>query len=120
MGEVITVSSEIQAIAAEYFEYYFQKRWKMWINRQIPRHILPKLNQEDISKLNLSITIHEVWIVNMKDRGLDRLPNKFLEPFKEMPTPVLFKLTHEREREGTLFTSLYEAWYLNQIMTQKQ
>jgi hypothetical protein len=48
----------------------------------------PKMNQEDISHLNRSITLNEIGTAIM---------------------PILLKLFHELERDGTLPKSFYET-----------
>jgi hypothetical protein len=72
------------------------------------------LNQEDIKHLNSPITCSENKAVirrlpTKKRPRPDGFTAKFYQNFKEELTPVLFKLFQEREREGTLPNSSYEA-----------
>jgi hypothetical protein len=74
----------------------------------------PKLNQEDINYLNRSITHNEIKaaiksLSKKKSPGPDGFSAEFHQTFKEELIPMLLKLFHEIEREGTLPNSSYEA-----------
>jgi hypothetical protein len=73
----------------------------------------PKLNQEDSSHLNRSITHNEIEeaIKNLPEKkspGPDRFSAEFCQTFKEI-IPILCKLSNEIEREGMLPNSLCET-----------
>jgi hypothetical protein len=74
----------------------------------------PKLNQEDISHLNRSITQNEIEaaiksLQKKKSPGPDGVSAEFYQTFKEELIPTLLKLFHEIEREEKLPNSFYEA-----------
>jgi hypothetical protein len=74
----------------------------------------PKLNQEDINHLTISITQNEI------EAAITSLPKKnpsapdgfsaeFYQTFKEELIPTLLKLFHKIEREGKLPNSFCKA-----------
>jgi hypothetical protein len=72
-----------------------------------------KLNQEDISHLNISLTSNETKAVikslpMKKSPGPDGFTAEFYLTFKEL-IPIVLKLFQEIERKGTLSNSFYEA-----------
>jgi hypothetical protein len=72
------------------------------------------LNQEDINKLNRSITQNEIEasiksLPKKKSPGPDGLSAELYQTFKEELIPTLLKLFHETEREGKLPNTFYEA-----------
>jgi hypothetical protein len=72
------------------------------------------LNQEDINHLTRSITKNEIEVAikslpKKKSSGPDGFSAEFYQTFKEELIPILLKLFHETEREGTLPNLFYEA-----------
>jgi hypothetical protein len=66
---------------------------------------LTKLNQEDINYLNWSITSNEIEAVivyQQKSPRTDEFTAEFCQTFREHLTPMLLKLFHNIEMEGTL------------------
>jgi hypothetical protein len=66
----------------------------------------PNLNQETINHLNRFIAHNEIEaaIKNLptKSQGSDGFSTEFYQTFKEELIPILIKLFHEIERDGTL------------------
>jgi hypothetical protein len=76
----------------------------------LDRYQVPRLNQDQINDLNSPITLKEIETVTnspptKKNPGSDGFSAEFCKTFKEDLTPILFKLFHKIETEGTL-TSL--------------
>jgi hypothetical protein len=74
----------------------------------------PKLNQEDINRLNRSITQKGIEaarnsLPKKTSPRPDEFTAEFYQTFKEELIPTLLKLFHEIKREGTLPNSFYEA-----------
>jgi hypothetical protein len=73
-----------------------------------------KLNQDDITHLNSTITCNEIKTVikslpTKKTPRPDGFMAEFYQIFNEELTSVLLKLFQEMEREGTLPNSFYKA-----------
>jgi hypothetical protein len=73
----------------------------------------PKLNQEDINHLNISITQNEIEaaiksLPKKKSPGPDGFSAEFYQTFKEL-IPNILKLFYKIERERTLPNTLYEG-----------
>jgi hypothetical protein len=112
-GEITTNSTEIQGIIRDHFENLYSNKLENLeeMDKFIDTYDHPKLNQEDINHLNRSITCYEIEaaIVSQKSPEPDGFSAEFYETFKEELIPILLKLFHEVEREGTLPNSFYEA-----------
>ena len=80
----------------------------------LDKYHLPKLNQDQVSKLNISIIDEEIETVIKslpikESPGPDNFSSEFYKIFKEELIPILLKLFHTIETEGTLPNSFYEA-----------
>jgi hypothetical protein len=84
------------------------------MDKFLDRYQVPKLNQNQINDLNSSISTKEIEAVinslsTKKSLGPDGFRAEFYQTFKEDLIPVLHKLLHKIEAEGTLSNSFYEA-----------
>ena len=71
------------------------------------RYQVPKLNQDQINHLNSPIAPKEIEVVikslpTKKSPAPDEFSEEFCQTFKEELIPILFKLFHKIEIEGTL------------------
>jgi hypothetical protein len=84
------------------------------MDKFLDRYQVPKLNQDQINDLNRPKSLKEMEaninsLPNKKNTGPDGFSSEFYQSFKEDLIPVVLKLFHKIETEGTLPNSLYEA-----------
>ena len=84
------------------------------MDKFLHRNQLPKLNQDQINDLNSPKFLKEIEafinsLSTKKSPGPDGFSTEFYQTFKEDIIPVLHKLFHKIEAEGTVSNSVYEA-----------
>jgi hypothetical protein len=84
------------------------------MDNSLDRYQVPKLTQDHINDLNSPISPKEIGAVSnslptKKSPGPHGLSAEFYQTFKENLNPILLKLFHKIETEGTLTSSFYEA-----------
>ena len=103
-GEITTDNIEIQRILRDYYQQLYANKMDNLEEMDEFIEILPKLNQEEIEKLNRPITSTEVKAV------IKNLPTNIVyQKFREELTHILFKLFQKIAEEGKLPNSFYEA-----------
>jgi len=86
----------------------------------LDRYPVPKLNQDQINYLNSTITPKEI---TKKSPGPDGFSAEFYQTFIEDLIPILSKLFHKIETDGSLPNFFYEPQlllYLNHTKTQQR
>ncbi|KAL6040438.1 hypothetical protein STEG23_021064 [Scotinomys teguina] len=116
IGDITTDNEEIQRIIRTYFKNLYSTKLENLeeMDKFLDRYHIPKLDQYQIDYLNRPITPEERETVikslpTKKSPGSDGFSAEFYQIFKEELIPILFKLFHTIETEGTLPNSFYEA-----------
>ena len=84
------------------------------MDKFLEKYNLPRLNQDEIEKMNGQVTRTEIETVikklpTNKSPGPDGFTGKFYQTFREELTPILLKLFQEIAEEGIPPNSFHEA-----------
>ncbi|KAL6086919.1 hypothetical protein STEG23_013424, partial [Scotinomys teguina] len=116
IGDITTNNEEIQRIIRSYSKNLYSTKLENLeeMDKFLHRYHIPKLDQDQLDNLNRPITPEEIETVikslpTKKSPGPDGFSAEFYQNFKEELIPILFKLFHTIETEGTLQNSFYEA-----------
>ena len=111
--------TEIQRIIRDYYMQLYANKMENLdeMDKFLEKHNLPRLNQDEIEKMNGPITRTEIETVIKKlttnkspgPDGLEIRTHEFYQTFKEELTPILLKPFQKIAEEGTLPNSSYEA-----------
>jgi hypothetical protein len=115
-GDITTDSEEIQNTNRSFYKWLYSTKLENLdeMDKFLDRYQVPKLNQDQINDLNSPISPKVIEAVinslpTKKKQGPDCFSAEFYQTFKEDLIPVLLKLFHKIEREGTLPNSFYKA-----------
>ena len=112
----ITDPEEIQNTIRSFYKRQYSRKLENLneMDKFLDRYQVPKLNQDQLNDLNSPISPKEIEAVinslpTKKISGPDGFNSEFYQNFTEDLIPVLHKLFHKIEVEGTLPNSFYEA-----------
>ena len=111
-GKITTDNKEIQRIVRKYYEQLYANLDEM--DKFLEIYNLPKINLEESEELNRQITPNEIESVirelaTSKSPGPDGFSGEFYQTIWEELTPLLLKLFHKIQEEGSLPSSFYET-----------
>ena len=116
-GDITTQTEEILKIIRSYYKRHYSTKLDNLdeMDNFLDRYQVPKLHQDHINGLKSSISPKEVEAfinslpIKKKNPGPDGFNAEFYQTFKENLIPILLKLFHKIEMQGTLPNSFYAA-----------
>ena len=99
--------TEIQRIIRDYYMQLYANKMENLeeMDKFLERYNLPRLNQDEIEKMNGPITSAEIEtpikkLPTNKSPGPDGFTGEFYQTFREELTPLLLKLLQKLQRKG--------------------
>jgi hypothetical protein len=111
--DITTESEEIEYIIRPYYKSIYTTNLENLdeMDNYLDRYQVPKLNQDQKNHLSSPITLKEIEAIiqSLPTKKSPGFSAEFYQTFKEDLIPILFKLFHKIEPEGTPPNSFYEA-----------